>query len=425
MKAIPLLALPLLLVGSQVWAQTPTLTISDAVGFEGNSGTTDFVFTVTLSEPASAIVKVKWATERCTADPKVPCGTGDYIDAAGVLEFAVGATTGTIPVQVIGDTEPEGQEVFLVVLSDPENAVLSVLPQGQGQGIINNDDGALPAPPVADYNADGRTDILWRNQASNRLVAWTMDGLNKLGGGFVTVGGSPVTADPNASVVGTADFDGDGDADILLQHNTLGTNRTALLEYWYLDGMVRVGQEFRAGLADLDWKIAGTADFNSDGRRDLLWRHETTGRMQVWYMNDRVLLGTADLNPAFVPTITDPSVPDLNWRIAGLGDFDGDGDPDILFRHAESHRLVVWLMDGVNKVGGDYVNPDRPVDHDLWDVAGVWDVDQNGIADIVFRHGVSGSLVVWYLDEDQDRVCGTYFNPPALADLNWLMVGPR
>lgn len=420
MKAIPFLALPLLLVGSQAWAQTPTLTISDAIGFEGNSGTTDFVFTVTLSEAASAPVRVKWATDRCTADPKPPCGTGDYIDADGVLDFAVGATTRTIVVQVLGDTEPEGQEVFLVVLSEPQNAALSVLPQGQGQGIINNDDGALPAPPVADYNADGRTDILWRNQASHRLVVWAMDGLNKLGGGFVTVGGSPVTADPNSSVVGTADFDGDGDADILLQNNVTG-----VLEYWYLNGMVRVDQRFRDGLADTNWKVAGTADFNSDGRRDLLWRHETTGRMHVWYMNDRVLLGTADLNPAFVPTITDPSIPDLNWRIAGLGDFDKDGDPDILFRHAASHRLVVWLMDGVNKVGGDYVNPDRPIDHDLWDVAGVWDVDQNGIADIVFRHRVSGSLVVWYLDEDQDRVCGTYFNPPALADLNWLMVGPR
>ena len=94
MKAIPFLALPLLLAGSQAWAQTPTLTISDAIGFEGNSGTTDFVFTVTLSEAASAVVKVKWATERCTADPKVPCGTGDYIDADGVLVAATAGETG-------------------------------------------------------------------------------------------------------------------------------------------------------------------------------------------------------------------------------------------------------------------------------------------------------------------------------------------
>ena len=411
----------LLLAATPAFAQTPELRISDAVGAEGDSGLTPFTFTVTLSSAASATVKVKWFTERCTANPKEPCASdGDYVPADGVVVFAPGDLSETVTVDVIGDTDREGQELFTVGLSHPVNAVLSTLPQGQGQGIILNDDGPLPAPARADFNGDGRTDILWRNQTSNRLVAWLMDGLNRVSGDFVTAGGAPVSANSDAAVVGTADFDGDGDADLLLQYGATDT-----LEYWYLNGLARVGVSTRSGQADPAWRIAGTADFDLDGRTDLLWRHETTGHMQVWFMNDRTLLGTADLDPLFVPSITNPAVPDLGWRVAGLGDFDGDGRTDLLFRHSDSHRLVYWLMNGVHRTAGGYLDPDRPVDDEAWDLAGVWDVDQEGVADVVFRNVTSGALVAWFMDDTQDRICGTYTNPPTLADLGWRMVGPR
>jgi len=96
-----------------------------------------------------------------------------------------------------------------------------------------------------------------------------------------------------------------------------------------------------------------------------------------------------------------------------------------LFRHDVSARLVIWNMDGVVRDDGGYVDPDRPVDFEQWSVAGAWDVDQDGIADIVFRHGVSGANVVWFMDAKRKRRCGTYFNPPTLADLNWIPAGPR
>jgi hypothetical protein len=142
-------------------------------------------------------------------------------------------------------------------------------------------------------------------------------------------------------------------------------------------------------------------------------------------MDDRDLLGTANLNPLFVPSIADPAVPDLSWKVAGVGDFNADGHPDILFRHDESRRMVVWHLNGVNRVSGGYTSPDRPVDFDLWDLSGVWDVDQDGTTDIVFRHSLSGASVVWFMNDKRERICGTYFNPPALPDLGWVQVGPR
>ena len=53
------------------------------------------------------------------------------------------------------------------------------------------------------------------------------------------------------------------------------------------------------------------------------------------------------------------------------------------------------------------------------------DLTGDGIADIVFRHSVSGANVVWLMDSKRHRRCGTYFNPPTLADLNWILAGPR
>lgn len=421
LKPVRFLSLPFLLLAGAAWAQTPALSVSDAIAPEGNSGETDFVFTVTLSPAAASTVKVKWSTEPCTATPKSPCGDDeDYLPDSGALTFAPGETTKTVTVKVLGDTIPEGQESFFLALSQPSNAVLAALPQGQGQGIIDNDDGALPAPAAADFNGDGRTDILWRNTSSQRLVAWMMNGLYRITGNFVTLSGTPVTLGPDDSVVGVADLDGDGDADVLLQSNTTGA-----LEYRYLDGLVQVSLRTLPGLADLDWKIVGTADFDNDGRRDYLWRHQATGHMMVWYMDDRTLLGTANLNPLFVPSILDPTVVDLAWKVVGLGDFNGDGDDDILFRNDNSTRLVVWHMDGVNRVSGGYLNPDRPVEYEEWALTGAWDVDQNGICDVVFRHHTSNALVTWFLDDERNRVCGTYLNPPTLVDANWVQVGPR
>jgi hypothetical protein len=41
------------------------------------------------------------------------------------------------------------------------------------------------------------------------------------------------------------------------------------------------------------------------------------------------------------------TVPDLNWRIVGIGDFDGDGKADVLWWHAGTGQVYVWLMNGL------------------------------------------------------------------------------
>jgi hypothetical protein len=86
---------------------------------EGNSGTTPAGFTVTLYPPATEPVSVAYQT----ADRHAQAGT-DYVATSGVLTFPPGATAGTVTVPVLGDAQPEGYELFDLVLGAASGAVV-------------------------------------------------------------------------------------------------------------------------------------------------------------------------------------------------------------------------------------------------------------------------------------------------------------
>jgi hypothetical protein len=111
---------------------TPNITISDVSKAEGRSGSTMFVFTVTLSAPSAIPVIVNYAT----ADGTAAAGS-DYEAAAGTLTFAPGETTKTITIKVKGDRTKEADETFVVNLSGASSAVIL---DPQGLGTILNDD---------------------------------------------------------------------------------------------------------------------------------------------------------------------------------------------------------------------------------------------------------------------------------------------
>jgi chitinase len=120
----------------------PTVAIGNATANEGNSGTTSFTFTVSLSAESGQTVAVNYASSDGTATQP-----GDYQAASGTLTFSPGQTSKTVNVLVNGDTAVETNETFRVVLSDPTNA--SIFGSGIGTGTITDDD----APTVSIANA--------------------------------------------------------------------------------------------------------------------------------------------------------------------------------------------------------------------------------------------------------------------------------
>jgi thiamine pyrophosphokinase len=111
----------------------PTLSINNVTQAEGNAGTTNFVFTVTLTGSTALATTVNYATANGTAT-----AGSDYTATSGTLTFAPGVTSQTISVPVIGDTVNEADETFTVTLTSPTNATITT---ATGTGTIQNDDG--------------------------------------------------------------------------------------------------------------------------------------------------------------------------------------------------------------------------------------------------------------------------------------------
>ena len=121
-------------------APLPTLSIANVSKAEGNSGTSNLVFTVTLSQAASAAVTVNYATSDVTAT----AGT-DYVATSGTVTIPAGSTTGTFNVVVNGDTTVESDETLRVTLSGASsNATIAT---ATATGTITNDDVAPPVVP--------------------------------------------------------------------------------------------------------------------------------------------------------------------------------------------------------------------------------------------------------------------------------------
>lgn len=105
---------------------------------EGHTGTTPFVFTVSLSESSAAPVTVDFTTRDGTA-----LAGSDYTATSGTLTFAPGELTKQITVLVNGDTAVEEIEEFFVDLSNASGAALGDA-EGVGRILADDNDGRDP-----------------------------------------------------------------------------------------------------------------------------------------------------------------------------------------------------------------------------------------------------------------------------------------
>jgi Leucine-rich repeat (LRR) protein len=210
-------------------------------------------------------------------------------------------------------------------------------------------DATLPAAPdlnwqivgTGDFNQDGQVDILWRYYGPGGYnVVWFMNGTNWTGSAVL-----PAAPDLNWRIMGTGDFNKDGNIDILWRN--IGPSGAVVI--WYMNGTTWTGSAEVYDVTDSNWQIVATGDFNLDGDVDILWRYNGAGGYNViWYMKGASWDGSEYL----------PSVTDLNWQIAGAGDYDGDGSIDLLWRYYGAGGYnTIWYLTGAAWTGGDYLLP--------------------------------------------------------------------
>ena len=115
---------------------TPGLSISSPRVTEGDSGSKNLTYTVSLTAASTQQVTVDYAD---AGTGTATSGTDYTAITGGTLTFAVGATSQTFNVSVTGDTTVEPHETVVVSLSDASGATIST---ASGTGTIINDDGA-------------------------------------------------------------------------------------------------------------------------------------------------------------------------------------------------------------------------------------------------------------------------------------------
>jgi FG-GAP-like repeat len=164
---------------------------------------------------------------------------------------------------------------------------------------------------------------------------------------------------------------------------------------------------------------------NYDGMGDLLWQ-DTAGDIAIWFMNvsqisSTAILGTVpsssgwqivattageilwrdssgdlalwQVNGSNVQSSGLGSVPS-NWQVVHLGDFDGDGVPDLLFRDTNAGTVAIWLMNSGGLVQSTASLGAVP---NNWTIVLTGDYNGDGMSDILWTDG-SGNYAIWFMN---------------------------
>jgi hypothetical protein len=252
-----------------------------------------------------------------------------------------------------------------------------------------------------DLNDDQHTDMLWRDPATGANAVWFMDGREVLATQELASGS------PEAKLMATGDFDGNGEPDMLWRDPATGANAVWYTTWEETTSTVQTTSTALPSVNGGGWNIAGVGDFDADGLDDVLWHSSTSGSVAIWL-----------LDAAGVPTYTPVSqVSDLDWQIDGVGDFDADGHADIFWRHAGRGANAIWLMDGATF---GYV-PTATVSDQSWQVVGSGDFNNDGKADLLWRNlaPADGKIAIWRMD----GAAVSYLPLSRVSDLAWKIAG--
>jgi hypothetical protein len=145
----------------------PCVSVNDVTVSEGDAGSQNMNFVVTLSQASLQTVRVNYSL----VDASATRGT-DFTNVSDRLVFAPGETTRTVTVPILGDTIDEIDETFKLQLASPSNAAIS---DGEGQGTITDND-PLPSLTINDHSLGedalpfARTFTVTLSAASGRQV---------------------------------------------------------------------------------------------------------------------------------------------------------------------------------------------------------------------------------------------------------------
>lgn len=264
-----------------------------------------------------------------------------------------------------------------------------------------------------DFNGDGKSDVLWQNDTTRQVSVWYLGGAQ--GNTYLSDAWLAPNGAPGWRVVGTADFNGDGKLDLVWQNDN-----TRQVAVWYMGGTqgnTFLSDAWLASNGPAGWRVAGIADFNGDGKPDLIWQNDTTRQVSVWYMGGaqgNTFVSDAWLAPNGAP----------GWRVVGFADFNSDGKLDLVWQNDTTRQVSVWYLGGAQGntfLSDSWLSPNSVTG---WRVVGTPDLNGDGKPDLVWQSDTTRQVVVWYLGGAQGN---TFLSDAWLAQngpQGWTLIAP-
>lgn len=270
------------------------------------------------------------------------------------------------------------------------------------QPIQFHSDGVAFSP--ADFNNDGRDDLVLAAYDSKGIFGWTL-ALSNGNGRYAT----PIAMPGYPSAVG--DFNGDGNLDFAELGSVLGINGNAVtIHLGNGDGTFHTLPSF-AGMippySGMEWNVAAVlaVDLNHDGKTDLVEVMDSAASSYPVVMQILISNGDGTFTPGqtILGSTGSLALEGLGGSNAVTGDFDGDGRPDVALLYTMTPSttnpttifvpttLQVWYGDGAGHLGSPFLLTNPKYYADSFPIAA--DLNNDGRSDIVavsLRIGTDG-----------------------------------
>jgi hypothetical protein len=239
-------------------------------------------------------------------------------------------------------------------------------------------------PGVYDFDANGTDDLVWQalfeSPTGFGVVDSSFDSWQ-----MPAAGGSPTVTLQGywyTGLLSFGDFNGDGTTDTI---SFLGTGPGIQeANFTYMSDGTEAGHVLFPGIPTSYFVADSMGDYNGDGKTDVLWRGTADGQVTLWQMNNTQVGAVADLG----------HVPTSYSIVSATSDFTGNGNSDILWHGNDDGQTTLWVMNGTqvaNQIDLGHI----PTYLQIVDASG--DFNGDGTKDILWRNTNDGTVVEWQM----------------------------